>query len=367
MSVKCPNCGWGIPPASATCPVCGASLQAGPPTEASPQGALEPQAGEPAQHAAVPPTVAAAQMPQQQQMAAAPQAAPAAAAIGGVPPVDTLRLDDVLKSSVDALVKNVGVIGPIALICMLPAFLIEVGLAVALTVIMGSDMGTQTGDLFERLVQGDYEALRSDPVVWFWTAFAGLYTVAGFVRMALKFVAQAAVIFVIVEFLAGRKATVADGLRTVGNRILPVMIAAFVVTLLVFLGFAACVIPGVLIMCVFFVAIPAAVAEKVGPFTALGRSVELTRGHRVTIFLALLLLFVAAWMLGSCGGCFGGSLGSLGAVIAPSPGTIVGMLYSWGFELIYTMFVASMGAIVYARLRGIHDGIDAESLASVFA
>jgi hypothetical protein len=52
-------------------------------------------------------------------------------------------------------------------------------------------------------------------------------------------------------------------------------------------------IAGAVIMCIWFVAAPAAVAERLGPVAALGRSADLTRGRRWNIFGLSLLVGAA--------------------------------------------------------------------------
>lgn len=197
-------------------------------------------------------------------------------------------------------------------------------------------------------------------------SMAPYYTAVGTVtllRFVLSLVAQGAVMFLTVEHLAGRKPRVGAAMSKVLSRVFVVIAAAFVEGLVIGVGFLLCVVPGVIFMCSYYVAVPAVVAERTGPIQALYRSAEMTRGHRVQILLLVLVGFGVSMGLG---------LLSLTAEIpmAISPGTAADVL-SWAIrvavEVVQTVVLAVLPAVTYARLRGIRDGIDAESLASVFA
>lgn len=67
---------------------------------------------------------------------------------------------------------------------------------------------------------------------------------------------------------------------------------ALVSVAVVVVGFAAFVLPGLVLATMLWVAVPSAAVERHGPVTAFGRSYELTRYYRWRI-LALLMVFVA--------------------------------------------------------------------------
>jgi len=227
-----------------------------------------------------------------------------------------LEVGDVLKTSFSALLANILTIGPIAAMCLGPSF---VGRIVYEMLIQN------------KLSQDDWR-LYASSVIFF------------LVSQILEYVAQAAVTFVVVEHLAGRKVAIGHGLQYTLSRFLPITFTALTVSLCVGLGMVFLVAPGVILACMFFVAVPVTVVEKVGPFSAMGRSMELTQDRRMAIFLVLL--------------CYAALSVSL------SMGGFVGV--GWAGEIVSAMLFAVLGAVVYVRLRGIRDGIDAVSLASVF-
>ena len=62
-------------------------------------------------------------------------------------------------------------------------------------------------------------------------------------------------------------------------------------------------IPGIVVLCMFYVAIPVAVVERMGASDALSRSKALTAGHKMTIFgltlLSGLVFFVVFFLITS--------------------------------------------------------------------
>jgi len=60
----------------------------------------------------------------------------------------------------------------------------------------------------------------------------------------------------------------------------------------IFCGMLLCFPPGLILLLTLYVAVPAAVEERLGPIRALRRSAELTHGFRLHIFYVLTKLAV---------------------------------------------------------------------------
>ncbi|MCA9520039.1 MAG: hypothetical protein KC609_03670 [Myxococcales bacterium] len=154
--------------------------------------------------------------------------------------------------------------------------------------------------------------------------------------------------------LQGKTVSLGDALRTGVSFAMPVMLVVFVSALLITVGFALLLIPGLIFLSMLYVATPALIAEKLSVGGAFSRSAELTKGlrnHVVSVPFALgLLALIIFWALAR-------------AVDETTPGHF---LLS---ELISTVFVGLNGvaaAVSYHRLRRIRDGLDEDSLAAVF-
>ena len=130
---------------------------------------------------------------------------------------------------------------------------------------------------------------------------------------------------------------------------------------LVLLGLMAYLI-GLGIVSVWFVAVQVSVAEKGGPFRALGRSAFLTRGSRWRIF-ALLLVLVALGLGGLWGG---GALLPTGAEQRPWSQEIWRHLLWAAFPILASTLHAVAAGVVYHHLRRAKEGIEVGEATQVF-
>jgi hypothetical protein len=77
-------------------------------------------------------------------------------------------------------------------------------------------------------------------------------------------------------------------------------LAAVISWLLTMLGFVLLIIPGIILSIVFSLVYPVAVFEKGSAIDALRRSAYLTRGHRGSIFLAYVVIFLLVAVISMC-------------------------------------------------------------------
>src|SRR5215472_9232094 len=140
------------------------------------------------------------------------------------------------------------------------------------------------------------------------------------------------------------------------SRFLPVIGIAFVQGFLIALGMILLIVPGLILYTMWFVGLPACVVERLGPWTSLRRSRELTKGYRWKVFaLALLVPVVNA-----------GSSKVIASVLIPLAGPIVGLTG----QLIWTGITAAFAGVIitvtYYDLRVIKEGVDIEQITAVF-
>ncbi len=99
----------------------------------------------------------------------------------------------------------------------------------------------------------------------------------------------------VLEAVAERRATVGGMLRMLVGRLWPVFaVSAVYWALILIAAFPGIplILPGVLVLVIGFVCVPAVLAEpELGTVGALQRSMQLTQGHRLTLFWALLAVF----------------------------------------------------------------------------
>jgi len=129
-----------------------------------------------------------------------------------------------------------------------------------------------------------------------------------------------------------------------------------VMTLALIVGLMLLIVPGLILIIMWYVAVPVCVVERIGPIGSLGRSQELTKGHRWKLF-GLYLLIVILGVIGER--VFSG----LGNAFAGIPGLLIAQTVWQGFaQAIASVIVV----VVYHDLRAAKEGIDIERIASVF-
>jgi uncharacterized membrane protein len=117
----------------------------------------------------------------------------------------------------------------------------------------------------------------------------------------------------------------------------------------------------------WFVATPVCVVEQLGPFRSLGRSRELTKGHRWKLFGLMLVILIPALIVGAILGAVVAVLGtgwflSMSTALATPLGQVVNLIWSAAWSAFYAVTVV----VTYHDLRVAKEGIDTEQIAAVF-
>jgi hypothetical protein len=176
-------------------------------------------------------------------------------------------------------------------------------------------------------------------------------------------IAIAACFKVISSAYLGERTGAGPSLRYGLSRLGPLIVAYLAMSIGIGLGLVALVIPGIFLAIKWSMTFPAIVAERAGPFEAMGRSWELTRGHwwRTfgTLLVVLLISFVLAFAI----------LVGLGAAVASSDSiselafavliTVVTIIV---LAVLYPLTAAIVTALYY-DLRVRNEGFDLQLLA----
>jgi predicted neutral ceramidase superfamily lipid hydrolase len=176
------------------------------------------------------------------------------------------------------------------------------------------------------------------------------------VGIALQSLAYATCLYGAYETMRGKDFSIAESFSVGLGRLAPVLGTAVAVGILTGLASLLLVVPGAIVYLMMYVALPVCVVERLGPFDSVRRSRLLTKGSRWKILGLLLLMCLAIMIVGAV---FGG----IGAALAGLRGYAIGAgLVS---VLIYSFF-AVLAAVVYHDLRVAKEGVDIETLTSVF-
>jgi hypothetical protein len=181
---------------------------------------------------------------------------------------------------------------------------------------------------------------------------------------------EAVIVHAAFQDMQRRPVRLAESLNVALRRFLPIVGVGFVVVNLIrlvvgvavaavsFIQFGLIpwliplIIPGLILYAMWFVAVPACVVERLGPWTSLRRSRDLTKGHRWKLCGLALLLIIPSLDI-----TFG---------LATAAGPIVGPIISWFCSGIWAAFAAVVGAVAYHDLRVVKEGIDIEQITDVF-
>jgi hypothetical protein len=174
--------------------------------------------------------------------------------------------------------------------------------------------------------------------------------------------AYGAIFQVAMQDLHGQTAAADAMLRTALAKFLPMLGLAILVGLGVFVGGLLLIVPGVILALAWSVAFPALVLEDRGVFGAFGRSAQLTRNRRWSIFLLFVLVGIVA---GVAELVLFALFGGFRSLASPHP-SAASALVSALVEVIMVPFYAVMVTALFNQLRG-KQGYGAEAVAEVFA
>lgn len=177
---------------------------------------------------------------------------------------------------------------------------------------------------------------------------------------------QAAVIYGTFQDMRGSKAGPGDCIVRGLSAVVPVIIASIIYSIAVFIGSLLLVIPGIIIIVLWWLYVPAIVVERKSIFESFGRSAELTKGRRWQILGLGLVIFVLLLIIFSVIGfvLFGAMMESPGGELAEVP--LWATILNYAISAIVTVFLAVVTAVTYYYLRAEKEGVGIEDLASVF-
>jgi hypothetical protein len=187
-------------------------------------------------------------------------------------------------------------------------------------------------------------------------ASATRIAVAATLSMVLSALAQAIVLYGAFEDMRGRPVNLIESTKIGLGRILPVIAAVLCSVILVMLAAILLIIPGLIVITMLFVVTPACVVDRLGPIKSMGRSAELTKGHRWKVFGLWLATMIA-------GGIVQGVLIKLAATIGGYP---LQLLVQFVVGAIWGAFYAILAVVTYHDLRVAKEGVDTDQIAAVF-
>jgi hypothetical protein len=176
-----------------------------------------------------------------------------------------------------------------------------------------------------------------------------------FVGLVLHALLQAALVRASIQDLRFQPVELGPLLGESFSLLLPMIGITIVMFVALAFGMILLVVPGIILMCMWMVAVPVLVEERQGIFGSLRRSAELTKGSRWWIFLLLVIYLVASGMINGI------------TELTADSSNLVALIVSLIVSSLTGMVSAAMVASLYIELRGLREGGAASSLAEIFA
>ena len=184
-----------------------------------------------------------------------------------------------------------------------------------------------------------------------------LATIGGsLLAMLLAILGQSTVLFVAYQTLRNQPVTLGEAFGRALNRFFPMLGVILCFSLAVMFGLLLLVVPGAILAVRYYTFAAVCLIEQRGPIDSLGRSAELTQGHRWPIFGLALLVAVAT-----------------GIITLPITLLLPTLLGQVTAGIIAIPVTAATGAVnstifvaVYQALRLAKEGGDGDHLARVF-
>ena len=154
--------------------------------------------------------------------------------------------------------------------------------------------------------------------------------------------------------IIGTPARIRESLSWGLGLLFPVLGITIIATIGAGLGAMFLLIPGLILMTMWWVAVPAAVIERTGVIESLRRSVELTRGYRWKVFGVIIIIYIGQFALDRL----------TNVILSAAP--IFSMMVSFLVMVAITAYFAVVTAVCYHDLRVLKDGVGIDDIAKVF-
>tara|TARA_Y100001960_G_scaffold259740_1_gene279797 strand:- start:137 stop:967 length:831 start_codon:yes stop_codon:yes gene_type:complete len=271
----------------------------------------------------------------------------------GTGAVSSFRVGAVISRSFSVFFSNIVGFIPLAVVASLPIVIVGVALPLDEAV----------------LTSGNEEELLAamGPMMW------GLLAVT-IVSVATYLWLSAGVTYGVVSYLRGRQAgsveILCQSVKSVPSLLLLTLMAIAVFLVLAVLNFVpilgtiAFVAIGTWLYAIFWVVVPSIVVEGAGPIAGLGRSAQLTQGHRWSVLGIIILWIAISMMIGITAGAVVGAVGF--AAGQGGLGSIVSVIINAIVQAVMMGLGASVAAVGYHDLRVAKEGVGADQIARAF-
>jgi hypothetical protein len=194
--------------------------------------------------------------------------------------------------------------------------------------------------------------------------FMAVMALSWVVSLLIGAIAQGALTAATVAESEGRRASFGESFSAAFPVLLPLIGVGLLYALGVAVGFILLIVPGIILMLMWAVAVPALIVERGGVFHAFRRSRGLTRGARWKILGAFTLLVVIYLLLTVALAVVGIQMYGIDAATGAGAANII---VTTLLSTLFTMLWGTVQPSIYLELRRWKEGTDVRSLEDVFA
>jgi uncharacterized membrane protein len=156
--------------------------------------------------------------------------------------------------------------------------------------------------------------------------------------------------------MRGERPSLADCLGVAFAMFFQVLLTSLVVTLAIMLGLVLLVVPGILLLLRWAVAIPVLIQERRNALDSMARSRDLTKGNRWAL--------LGLWVILILGGTL---VGLVATRIAMPLNVTFGLIVDAAGKAAVTVLSSVASAVSYVELRQVKEGTSVEQLAEIFS
>ncbi len=171
----------------------------------------------------------------------------------------------------------------------------------------------------------------------------------------LNVVTEATVLYGSFQAMRNRPVEIAESFKKGLARLMPIIGLSLCLAVTIGFGAMLFLVPGLILLSMYFVALPACVVEGLGPFQSMGRSADLTRGHRWKIFG----IWVVLWLVQVI-------VGAVLITILTVGNNVVAVIGQAAWDTFMGAYQSIVVAVTYHDLRVTKEGVDIDHIASVF-
>ena len=185
---------------------------------------------------------------------------------------------------------------------------------------------------------------------------AGIWILAGIALWQVLYaLSQAIVLYGAFEDIRGRPVDLVASFGQGSRRFLPVIGVGLLMAFLGGLAALLLIVPGLILLTMWYVATPVCVVERIGPWKSLRRSAALTKGNRWKLFGMMVLVAIIS-LVGQ----------SLVSGLTAMTGVTIGLVANLLWSALIGAFSAILGVVTYHDLRVAKEGVDTDQIAAVF-